>query len=184
MVNAVSAWRRIHIIGGAGSGKTTLARQIAEHLTVQAYDLDAIAYENGAGPKRSLDVRRTAVHRIVTQPAWVSEGGFLWWTDELLQAADVIVWLDLPWHIAAKRVLMRHMRASLAGTNKHRGLRKLLRFLLWTRRYYTSESVPAVPDDDGAMNRTATVEALRPHMCKVVRCRRPSEVTALLKALA
>jgi len=183
VVGAVSTWRRVHIIGGAGSGKTTLARQFAEQLAGQAYDLDAIAYEDGAGPKRSLDLRRVDVHRIAVQSAWASEGGFLWWVDELLQAADAIVWLDLPWHIAARRALIRHMRASLAGTNKHRGLRKLLRFVRWTRRYYTSAPVPTAPDDDAAMSRAATQEALRPHMHKVVHCRRPSEVKAVLKAL-
>ena len=138
----MSEWRRIHIIGGAGSGKTTLARAIGGARTLPAYDLDAIAYEDGAGAKRSLDARLADVRRIVGQPSWVTEGIFLWWTDELLRNADVIIWLDLPWRIGARRIVLRHLRTSIAGTNRHRGIRNLIRFLRATQRYYRAKSPP------------------------------------------
>lgn len=175
------AWRRIHIIGGAGSGKTTLARQLAQCLALPAYDLDEIAYENGAGAKRPLEARRVDAHAIADQPGWIAEGGFLWWTEELVAAADTVIWLDLPWRNAAWRVIKRHVLASMAGTNKHRGVRKLMRFVRWTRRYYTSTYAQPAPDDDRAMSRAATTAMLRPYMGKVVRCRRPSTVKKLLK---
>jgi adenylate kinase family enzyme len=175
-----AAWRRIHIIGGAGSGKTTLAGQLAARLDLPAYDLDAVAYEHGAGQKRSLDARRAGVYVIANQPGWIVEGGYLWWTEPLVAAADVVIWIDLPWPIAAWRVIKRHLRASLTGTNKHRGVRKLFRFVRWTRRYYTSTSVQPAPDDDTAMSRAATAAMLRPYMGKVVQCRRPSTVKTVL----
>src|SRR4051812_11565326 len=76
--------QRIHIIGGPGSGKTTLARRLSARLSVPAYDLDTIAYESGAGRKRPLDMRLTDVRRIAADPAWVIEGAYLWWTDDVL----------------------------------------------------------------------------------------------------
>ena len=60
--------RRIHIVGGPGSGKTTLAARLGRHLGVPVYDLDAIAYEAGAGPKRELGARRTDVDRFAVGP--------------------------------------------------------------------------------------------------------------------
>jgi adenylate kinase family enzyme len=179
--NVPPVWRRIHIIGGAGSGKTTLAGQLAARLDLPAYDLDAAAYERGAGRKRPLDARRANAHAIANQPGWIAEGGYLWWTEPLVAAADVVIWIDLPWRIAAWRVIKRHLRASLAGTNKHRGVRKLLRFVRWTRRYYTSTSVQPEPDDDAAMSRAATAAMLRQYMDKVIHCRRPSTVKTVLE---
>ena len=43
---------RIHIIGGAGSGKTTLARRLGTLLDAPYYDLDEIGYEGGFTAKR------------------------------------------------------------------------------------------------------------------------------------
>jgi adenylate kinase family enzyme len=176
-------WRRIHIIGGAGSGKTTLARSLAAHRSAPVYDLDQVAYEGGAGAKRSLSARLMDVQRIAAEPNWVTEGIFLWWTDELLRAADVVIWLDLPWHSAARRVVIRHLRASLAGTNRHRGIRRLLRFLRATWRYYRSKSTPLAPDDDAATSRAATMEALAEHGTKVIHCRRPADVRNAMRVL-
>ena len=177
--------RRIHIVGGPGSGKTTLARRLARRLGAVAHDLDGVGYEGGAGLKRPLDRRLADVRRIADAPAWVTEGVFLWWTDVLLNRADVIVWLDLPWRVAARRILARHVRSSLAGTNRHRGLGNLLRFLRAARRYYRGPAVaPEAPDDDGAATRAATARVLAAHGEKVVRCRRPADVDAVLRTLS
>ncbi len=174
-------WRRIHIIGAAGSGKTTLAHHFAMRLAIPTYDLDSVAYENGAGVKRPLGTRQAEVHAITEQSQWITEGGYIGWTEPLVAAADVVIWLDLSWHIAVWRIVLRHLRASLAGTNKHRGIRKLLRFVWRTRRYYTAAPVPTTPEDDSAMSRAATATMLQPYMSKVIRCRRPSAVKGLLR---
>lgn len=107
--------RRVFIIGGAGTGRTALARQVAARLGAPAYDLVEVGYEGGAGRRRSLDERLGDVHRIAVRPAWVAEGGFLWWTDEFLVAAVMVVWLDLPWRVAARRIALRHVKADLAA---------------------------------------------------------------------
>ncbi|MCB0142414.1 MAG: hypothetical protein KDE50_21115, partial [Caldilineaceae bacterium] len=96
--------QRIHIMGAAGSGKTTLARRAAEQIGCPWHELDAVAYEGGYARKRTLDERRASLQEITAQPAWVTEGWFLWWIDDLLEAADAIVWLDLPPRISLARV--------------------------------------------------------------------------------
>ena len=124
------------------------------------------------------------MRRIAAEPAWVTEGIFLWWTDDLLWSPELIVWLDLPWRIAARRIVARHARASLAGVNRHRDLRGLARFLRSTWAYYHGPPrPPAAPDDDDVTSRAATARRLAPYAAKVVRCRRPAEVTVFLAAL-
>ena len=40
---------RIHILGAAGSGKTILAQNLSQTLSVPWYELDTVAYENDHG---------------------------------------------------------------------------------------------------------------------------------------
>ena len=133
---------RIHIIGSAGSGKTTLARQLAAALNAPCYELDHIGYSGFS--KRSVEDRAVDVRRIASEPAWVTEGGFIWWVGDLLDAADTIIWLDLPWRLCWQRIVTRHIKADLARTNTYPGFRKMLRFAANVRPYYENP-VPAVP---------------------------------------
>ena len=172
--------KRIHIIGSGGSGKTTLARQLAALLSVPSYELDYIGYRDHA--KRSLEDRYADVRQIAAQPTWVSEGGFVWWVEDLLQAADTIVWLDLHWFLCWRRIVTRHIKADLARTNAYPGFRKMLRFAAGARPYYLNltPAIPSAPDDDAANNRVAVAQVFAAYPGKVVRCRRPKEVAAFL----
>ena len=167
---------RLFITGGPGSGKTMLARRLSAQLAVPRYEMDFIGWENGAGPERPPDVRLRDIHEIAMQPGWVAEGGLHLWTEELLEHAEQIVWLDLAWQIARWRILSRHMRASLAGTNKHRGLLKLYRFMGYARTFYTAtEPRPGT--------RLAVGQKLQPFSEKVIHCQTSAEVEAFFSRI-
>jgi hypothetical protein len=173
-----------HIVGGPGSGKTTLATRLGALLHVPVVDLDAIAYEGGAGRKRELAVRRSDVQRIAQTPGWVTEGIYLWWCESLGERADRIVWLDVSWRVAIYRIVRRHIVLSLAGTNRHPGLKKLVPFAWGTRRYYLSAALPPNDDnDDGAVTRATTEIWLRSFDTKVIRCRTARDTEAAIAAL-
>lgn len=171
----------IHIIGGAGSGKTTLAQQLGSHLGLPCYHLDKVAYEGGAGRKIALDVKLESIRSIITQRGWITEGAFLWWTDPLLKAADVIIWLDLPFHISAWRIVKRHVQLSLSGTNPHPGTLKLIHFLgrILVRQTRKTALVPKALDDDAATTRIAEAQILSKYSDKVIHCTRPVDVVKL-----
>jgi adenylate kinase family enzyme len=158
-------------MGGSGSGKTTLAKQLALHLDIPYYEVDVVGWENGHGALRPLEVRLRDIHAIAIQPSWVTDNFFVGWTDELLEAADIIVFLDLPWRVACWRIITRHLHASLAGTNRHKGLLKLYRFLGYAKKYYTST-------DEAEWTRAVELRYLQTYNNKVIRCRKPSDVEA------
>ena len=111
------------------------------------------------------------VYAITAQPGWVTEDAFLGWTDELLRAADVILGLDMSWRVAARSIIARKVRAAMAGTNRHPGILRRLRFLHLARRYYRrSEAGPVVLDKDGNNSRASTSGHLEPFRDKVFRC--------------
>ncbi len=175
--------KRVHIIGSAGSGKTTLARQLAAVLDAPCYELDNIGYENHA--KRSLELRLEDVQQIVSQPTWVSEGAFIWWVDDLLRGADVIVWLDLHWTLCYHRIVLRHIRADIARNNSHPGFLNMLRFAKRVQPYCL-DALPAVPadaNDDAANNRAAVAQVLGHYSHKTIHCRCPADVAGFLSQM-
>jgi hypothetical protein len=178
--------KRIHIMGASGSGKTTLAKRLSDALNIDWYELDSVAYEGGFARKRTYEERLASLHEIIDQPAWITEGFYLWWIDDLLDAADAIVWLDLPWHVSMPRIVKRHFHLSWIGENRHPGLRNLARFACGCRHFYLEDEqrIPKALDDDGAVNRAGVVDYLAPYAEKVVHCRRPSDVTHFLSQTA
>ena len=172
-------YQKIHIVGGAGSGKTTLAKRITEKLGYPGYDLDQIGWsKNGKIP---LSSRLEGVEQILAQPQWVTEGIYLWWTEKLFEQADLIVWLDLPYRLAAWRIIKRHVQASLKGDNPHAGLRNLISFVTGVRQHYhrVAPIIPQGPDDDFAITRSAIVQELEKYPGKVVCCQTTKEIGQL-----
>lgn len=175
---------RVYIIGGPGSGKTTLSHRVAAMIPAPLYELDNIGYENGAGAQRSLSVKLQDIHAIAESDAWIVEGIFLWWTERLAERAEVIVWLDVPWRLALWRIISRHVKASVAGTNKHGGLGNLRFFLRGAKSYYQDErSTPQALDDDRAVTRVATKQVLNRYGSKLVHCRSGADVSSFLRSL-
>ena len=146
---------KVHIIGPAGSGKTTLSARIVERGGGTAHDLDWIVYSE-AGERPIPEISRD-LDSIIDQPSWVTEGAYrASWLQPVLDSADQIIWLDLDWRVCVWRIFKRHVAAELARTNQHRGWRRMLGFMNYTRRI------------DGC-SRVETAALLEAHATKVVR---------------
>ena len=174
IIMADATARRIHIVGGPASGTSQLARRLGQLLAVPVYDLDAVAYEAGTGTKRTLVDRRALVAAIAQQSGWVTQGVYLWWCEPLTWHADRIVWLDVPWRVAAYRIIRRHRLATRTRSRRQPGLAQRVRLAWATRRYYLGgirdPGVTADDNDDDAITRAATREWLEPYRDKLMRC--------------
>jgi adenylate kinase family enzyme len=156
---------KAHVIGLAGSGKTTLARWLADRCGTAAIDLDGIVYDPVSGERPESDIARRLA-AIRSQHGWITEGAYhAEWLRPHLEESDVIVWLDLSLRTCLWRIATRHVKAELARNNPHPGWKKLWRFLLYTRRTAGSQ-------------RTGTSRLLKRYGSKVVRCRSSSDEAA------
>lgn len=174
---------KVYIIGGPGSGKTKLARDLSARTGATHFDLDQHAWKlpPPGGLQSELDLA-AVVAAVKSEEAWVAEGIYHGWTDDLIDSADLVVWLDPPWPVAVWRVFVRHVRAELRRDNPHPGWIELFKFMRLTRRYYVASIAEAVAGH--AWSRATTepyIEKLGQRMMRVSRAG-TEEVLARLEA--
>jgi adenylate kinase family enzyme len=209
---------RILIIGGEASGKTTLARQLAALLAVPLHELDHVAWQSAADPgkdlgevfhpdyqaseavvPRPLPERLALIRRIARQRAWIAEGVFLWWTEELFDAAELIIWLDhVRFPTVVARVLARHARSARREATIRSGhekftrlrdywnaIRRLVSVVVRVARFHFGRVPTEVGHDDfGAITRRAMQSAARGRYGqKLVHVRSRQQLRTLLSDL-
>jgi len=110
--------QRVSVVGNSGSGKTTVARELATLLDAPHVELDAIFHQPGWQELPAADFR-DRVARIAKGQAWVIDGNYTAVRDIVWGRADTVVWLDLP----RRRVMWQVVRRTFA--------RLVLRRELW-----------------------------------------------------
>ena len=125
--STLSASKRILILGRTGSGKTTLARELAAALHVPHVELDALYF----GPEFSttpLPLLRERTRAAITGDRWVTDGNKHAVRDLVWPRADTIVWLDYPLGVSLWRLAKRARRrtSSLKAQAAENGRRAAL----------------------------------------------------------
>jgi hypothetical protein len=108
--NTLRGCQRILILGRTGSGKTTLARELAASIGVPHVELDTLYF----GPNFStvsLPVLRERTSAAIAGDRWVTDGNKSAVRDLVWPRADTVIWLDYPWAVCfwrlGKRALWR-----------------------------------------------------------------------------
>lgn len=116
---------RIVILGCAGSGKTTLARRLAELVAAPLICLDDIWRDLGKDDPGRFREMLIEAHAGDT---WVSDGNFALATFDIrLPRADLVIWLDRPRLACAWRAATRVLQPGQA--HRPRDLSKVFRFI-------------------------------------------------------
>ena len=129
---------KIHIIGGPGSGKTTLAKQLSEEFQIPHYDLDDLQWDNGAGygTKRDPEERDALLEQLLSKDDWIIEGVYYAWCERCFADADRIYLLEIPRGVYRRRIIRRFIRRKLGlEPGKRETLKSLSALLKWADKY-------------------------------------------------
>jgi adenylate kinase family enzyme len=123
--------RRVSVVGNSGSGKSTVARELAASLGVPHLELDSAFHQPGWEP-----LPREAFRRLVTtrtsQDGWVIDGNYSAVQSIVWARADTVVWLDLPRRTVMRQVTWRTVRRAVTRQELWNGNREpLANFLSW-----------------------------------------------------
>lgn len=131
---------RILLVGSAGAGKSTLARQLGPALGLPVVHLDREFWRPGwvETPSEEWELR---VDELVNQPRWLMDGNYSRTFEPRVVRAQAVVFLDFPRGLCIRRVLGRTLkhfgrsRPDLREGCPERIDREYWGFMLWIWNY-------------------------------------------------
>jgi adenylate kinase family enzyme len=169
--------RRVCLVSTAsGSGKSTIGLALAERMNVPYYELDALHHGPNWEPCPA-DELRARVEPILRGESWVVDGTYRGKIGDVVpEAADLVVWLDLPLRVWLPRLLRRTVRRVLRREELWNGNRERWRDVL----HPTNSVVVYALRNYRRTRRTLEAELAR---FRVARLRSPAEVETFLESV-
>ena len=103
--------KKIAVVGSPGSGKSTLARALHDITHIELIHLDTLFWKPGwVETPRDLWIKTQ--EDLIQGEEWIIEGSYQSTIDIRLNAADTIIFLDMPRCLCVWRVIKRHFMYS------------------------------------------------------------------------
>lgn len=111
---------KILIVGGIGSGKTTLAKKLSKMLKIKNYELDNIAYKRrDIHEKQKPKIRNKKLKSILKRKKWIIEGFYARsWTYPIYRQADIVLILNIKTSTSRNRLIRRFIKRKLSFKKK------------------------------------------------------------------
>ncbi|MFN8374008.1 MAG: AAA family ATPase [Anaerolineae bacterium] len=100
--------KRFVIVGATGTGKTTLAQQLAAKLHVRHIELDALHWEPN-WQEAPTDVFIARLQDALSGETWIVDGNYSKARHVVWTRADTLIWLDYPLRVSLWRLFRRSL---------------------------------------------------------------------------
>jgi len=151
--------KRVLVIGSGGSGKSTFARHLGEITGLPIVHLDKLFWHPG-WTRTPEDEWLEILRRETEKPEWIMDGNYGGTRQLRIEAADTIIFLDLPRWLCMYRILKRTLfyrpgsRPDMAdGCDE----RFDLEFILWVWNYPSSGRRRALADIERSTGKNVVV---------------------------
>ncbi len=126
-------FKRMVVIGSTSSGKSTLAKRMAEQFTLNFIELDALHWEPN-WHEAPDEVFHTRVDEATRAERWVVAGNYLHVRDIVWPRAEAVIWLDYSFPRVFWQLTVRTFRRGVLQEELLNGNREKLwwHFKLWS----------------------------------------------------
>lgn len=100
---------KILILGGPGSGKTTLANKLKELFELPIINLDNINYKQGWFQREKKE-RDKIIRKKMNDCEWIMEGIYKSTLQERAEKADLIIFIECPTYYLIFRIIKRYLK--------------------------------------------------------------------------
>jgi len=131
-------YRKIHIIGGPGSGKTYCAKKLAKNTGLKTYDLDKVFWEQGQHTyiRASENLRDEKLAKILANDSWIVEGVYYKWLSKSFDDADIIIILNPPVYLRQWRIFKRFLfRKFIHWDFKKETFASFMELFWWNQKF-------------------------------------------------
>ena len=102
---------RIVIIGGPGTGKTTLANNLGKELNIPVYHLDGINHLKD-WQKRDAKERDKIVLEIISNSKWITDGTYKTTLKQRIDRSDLVIFLDYSAITRVRGIISRYLQLN------------------------------------------------------------------------
>ena len=106
MLNNVS---KISIIGGSGTGKTTLSESLSKDVNIPVYHIDGIHHLENWKIRDKEETDRI-IHNIIKKDKWIIDGTYTKTLEDRVKVSDLIIYLDYSTLAQVKGALGRFIK--------------------------------------------------------------------------
>ena len=102
-------YNRICIVGGSGTGKTTLSNALSKKYNIPVTHIDGIHHLKN-WQTRDKSERDKIILDIVKKDKWIIDGTYKDTLKERFESADLIIWLDYSTFTQLKGITKRYLK--------------------------------------------------------------------------
>lgn len=144
-------YNRISIIGGSGTGKTTLSNILSEKYDLPVTHIDGIHHLKDWQVRDKAE-RDKIILDIVKKEKWIIDGTYRHTLKQRLEYSDLIIWLDYSSIAMAKGVIKRYLKnpgkekEEIPGCKERLNLNFIKYVLNYnkTKRHYITDALKAI----------------------------------------